>query len=347
VPELIGRDEELLLLERFLAGRTGVLLLEGEAGIGKTSVWEAGLERAAAAGYRVLASRAAQAEAQISFAAVADLLGEEADALAALAEPQRRALEVALLLRDSEGRPPELPAIAFALLSALRALAAEAPLLLAIDDAQWLDEPSAAALQFALRRVVAAGCPALVAVRSLPRERAPLELERLPPGALTRLRLAGLRVGGLQRLLRAHLDLAFPRHVLLRIHELSGGNPFYALELARFLHGREDALSGDLPLPRDLHELTRSRLEALPADTRGALAVASALRRPTVALVEAATGVDAAQALRPAADANVAWVEGGDVRFAHPLLARAAYEELGPGAPARHPLAARRARRGP
>jgi DNA-binding CsgD family transcriptional regulator len=308
-----------------LDGRAGVLLVEGEAGIGKTSLWQAAVARARDSGYRVLSSRAAQAEAQVSFAAVADLLADAGDALGALAEPQRRALEVALLLRDPGESPPELGAIAFALLSVLRGLSGRA--LVAVDDAQWLDPPSAAALQFALRR---GPCPALISARSDGRGPVPLELDKLPAGALERMRLTGLRAGGLQRLLRARLGVSFPRHLLRRVHELSGGNPFFALELARLASDGGDPVHGELPLPRDLHELTRARLEALPPATLEALAVASALRRPTLALVEAATGGDATRALRAAADANVAWVDGGEVRFAHPLLARAAYEEMGP-----------------
>lgn len=327
MPELIGRDEELAAVERFLTGRRGVLLLEGDAGIGKTSVWEAGLQLAKTEGYRVLSSRAAQAEAHVSFAAIADLLSDARAVFEELAEPQRRALEVALLLRDAEGTPPELASIAFAVLSALRALAAREPVLVALDDAQWLDRPSATALQFALRRLDREQCAALIAARSRPL----LDLDRLPADRVVRLPLEGLRIGGLQRLLRARLGVAFPRHVLRRVHELSAGNPFFAIELARFLAARGDqALTGDLPLPHDVHELTRGRLASLPPKTLDALAVAAALHRPTLAVLEAATRADPTRTLRPAADADVAWIDGGEVRFAHPLLARAAYEELGP-----------------
>ena len=130
------------------------LLLEGDAGIGKTVLWEAGLAIASAAGHTVLRCRPAAAEAQLSFAALADLLVDVLDeALPALAAPQRRALEVALLLDDAEGSPPDVRALAGAFLGVLRHASSSASVLVAIDDVQWLDEPSRTVLEFAVRRL--------------------------------------------------------------------------------------------------------------------------------------------------------------------------------------------------
>ena len=138
--ELIGRDDELSLLMRFLgsvAAGPRALLVEGEAGIGKTALWQAGLTRAQAVGQRTLVCRPAGSEVRLSFAALGDLLAEVLEeALPALPVPQRRALQVALLLAEPEGEPPDQRAIGLAVLNVLRTLSSAGPLLVAIDDVQ-------------------------------------------------------------------------------------------------------------------------------------------------------------------------------------------------------------------
>ena len=127
--------------------------LHGEAGIGKTAVWLAGLEHATAAGYRVLSSRPAESETSLSYAGLADLLGDVVDEVLPLLAPiQRRALESALLLGATEGESDER-AVAAAFLATLRALGAGDTLCLAIDDLQWLDAASLGAVRFALARL--------------------------------------------------------------------------------------------------------------------------------------------------------------------------------------------------
>ena len=156
--EIIGREEELAELQRFLDavdGTPAAFLMEGEPGIGKTVLWRAGVELAQARDLRVLTAIPATAETRLSFAALADLLGPVlADVLPDLPAPQRRALEVALLLDDAPGPPPDHRAVAFAFLAAVRALARRAPLVVAVDDIQWLDGPSAFMFEFAIRRLV-------------------------------------------------------------------------------------------------------------------------------------------------------------------------------------------------
>ncbi len=113
------------------------LVLTGEAGVGKTTLWEAAIEAARSRGMRVLATRASSAEARMSFAALTDLLdGVDLSSLGSLPAPQRHALEVALLRAEPEERPPDPRAIAVGLLNALRALAAEERLAIAVDDIQ-------------------------------------------------------------------------------------------------------------------------------------------------------------------------------------------------------------------
>ncbi|HEU4534550.1 MAG TPA: ATP-binding protein, partial [Polyangiaceae bacterium] len=147
---MIGREKELDRLGAFIAAGfspTG-LVLAGEPGIGKTTLWEAGIAAARERGIAVHATRAGEAEAQLSFAALIDLAGGLD--LAGLPAPQRSALEIALLRREPEGAPPQPHAIGLGLRNAF---AARAPALIAIDDVQWLDAPSAEALAFAARRL--------------------------------------------------------------------------------------------------------------------------------------------------------------------------------------------------
>ena len=134
-----------------LGGGPVGLVLSGEPGIGKTILWQAGVDEARARFERVLTCRGAEAEAALSFAALSELLGGVlGDALDWLLLPRRKALEVALLLSEPQGGPPDPLAIGLAVHDVLRALAQHGPLLLAIDDVQWLDPGSAGALQVAL-----------------------------------------------------------------------------------------------------------------------------------------------------------------------------------------------------
>ena len=153
---MVGRDAELTSLRDFVAsisGGTRALVLEGEAGVGKTTVWTEGVVEAETLGL-VLEARPAESETTLSFSAARDLLDPVLDdTLAALAPAQRRALTRALVLDESEGPAPDPHAVGVAVLNALRALAAERPLVVAIDDVQWLDSASAAAIAFAARRL--------------------------------------------------------------------------------------------------------------------------------------------------------------------------------------------------
>ena len=145
---ILGRDAELAEVQSFVGSAPGgpsALLLEGTAGIGKTTLWRAGVSTARARGHRVLSCRAAEAEARLSYAALGDLFDFE---LPDLPAPQRRALDAALLREEVEGAPPDQRAVSLASLGVLRALAASAPVIIAIDDVQWLDAPSARVLAF-------------------------------------------------------------------------------------------------------------------------------------------------------------------------------------------------------
>ncbi len=333
---LIGREEELAQLSAFLArldDGLGSLLVEGEPGIGKTALWQAGLDLARERGARVLAARPSGSEVQLSFAALGDLLEPVLEpALPHLRPPRRRALEVALLLREAKRAPPDERAVALAVLGILRLLAHDRPLVVAVDDVQWLDQPSARALEFVLRRLGRERIGFLGTVRRERGGAVALELDRaLGDTVLQRVALGPLSLGALHRLVGERLSLALPRPALVRLHEASRGNPFLALELARELQRRrlELAPGQPLPLPDDLRELLSRRVARLPASARQALLVAAALASPTVELVEAA-GEDAEPALERAARAGVVELDGDRVRFAHPLLASVCYADATP-----------------
>jgi DNA-binding CsgD family transcriptional regulator/tetratricopeptide (TPR) repeat protein len=322
---LIGRDEELNTVRAFLAGsRDGpaVVLLEGEAGIGKTTIWEAVLATDVPR-REVLRARPAEAEMALSFAGLSDLLAGVLDgALPGLPAPQRRALEVALLLEPGGERPPEHRAVAAGFLGAMRVLARSHPVLVAIDDVQWLDGPSATVLAFALRRLDGASVDFLLTERVEAGAPRALGLDRPAPElTIERVRIERLSLAALQRLVHVRLGAVFPRPMLRRIHDTSGGNPFFALELARALEGLEPPAPGEpLPVPDKLHVLVERRLAGLPGEATEALLAAALLGQPTLARLEAAVGPQVTQALRPAIEAHVARIERERVRFEHPLL---------------------------
>ncbi|HWB56864.1 MAG TPA: AAA family ATPase [Gaiellaceae bacterium] len=326
--DVIGRQEELESLDDFLeslrASPAGLALV-GDAGVGKTTLWRAGADAARNLGYRVLETRPAAAEARLAFAGLGDLLGDGLDELLGeLPSPQADALRVALLLEQPQGSPPDERAVAVAFLNALRVYAADGPLLLAVDDIQWLDSASAAVLGYAWRRLRKEPAGLLVTQRSGEGAPAPV-IER---EGTERLEVAPLSLGAVHALLQARIGLVLPRPVLRRLHEVAGGNAFYALELGRALQrtGSTPAPGAPLPVPQELRELVRDRLVGLPAPTLEALAPVAALSQPTLSLLQQA-GYEP-DALRPALDVHILEVDGQSLRFAHPLLASAAYERL-------------------
>jgi DNA-binding CsgD family transcriptional regulator len=318
---VIGRDDELGSIEVFLdERRPSALLIAGEPGIGKTILWEAGVEAARERSRRVLAHRAVEPEAKLAFTALSDLIGGMIDeALESLSPPRRRALEVALLLEEPGINAPDPRAIALAFLDVLRTLAASAPILLAVDDVQWVDRASAQVLQFGLRRLADEPVAVLATVRA--------DAAFALPGA-ARLSVGPLSLGALHHLLKARLELDLPRPDLVRLREVTAGNPFFALEVGRELRRTRARLAPGqpLPLPANLKQLVGERLARLSDETREVLLDASALGRPTVASLEDVHGEAAHDALEEAARAGVVELDGSSMRFAHPLLASVCYE---------------------
>ncbi len=263
--QLIGRDDELGAIERLLDARDdlpGTVVLHGQAGIGKTALWLAGIDAASARGYLILSSRPSEAETQFSFGGLTDLLGGVAGAVLPELPPiQQRALEAALLLGESEVDVDDR-AVAAAFLAALRVLARDSPLCLAVDDVQWLDAASRTTLGYALGRLDSEPVATLLAVRG----EAPEWLRRAASEErMERVDVEGLSIGATQELLRARLDATFPRPTLIRLWETSGGNPVLRAR------ARERA-----PAPR--RQAHTGRPVADPLDARGA--PTRATRRP-------------------------------------------------------------------
>ena len=332
---LFGREQELRTAFTFL-DRAGpaALTLAGEPGIGKTAIWRELLEQARGRGWEVLCAMPSSAEVQLTFAALGDLvdgLGESA--LALLATPQRRALDVALL--RAEGPVVDARAVGVALLSMLRARAAQRPVLIGIDDLQWVDKPSARVLGFALRRL--AGAPVVVAATLRTGgdgDRPAIDLAAaLGPERAARLEIGPLTLAAIHELIVARMHVEPPRRTLLALFDAARGNPFMAVELAHELVRRGVWLEPGAvaPVPPSVRELVATRLAALAPEVRELLLAASGLARPTVELL-ARLRPDAEATLREAIEAGVMELgfERGEIRFTHPLYARVPYEALHP-----------------
>ena len=322
---VVGREAEQQLLAGLLErpGGAPIVLLEGEAGIGKSTLWEESVRRARELTERVLTCRPAETEACLPFSALGDLLGPLLDeGLDLLPEPQRDALEAALLLTTPPATPTDRLAVSQAALSLVRGRAA-ATTVLAIDDLQWLDAPSAEVLAFVLRRVGDAHVRAVLARRGEPGTPLPLGLDR--GVRVERVALGPLSADELDHVVVAQLGVQLPRPRLIELHRVSRGNPYYAIEIVRALGARGDppTSAGAIPIPESIGALLRERLQALSGPARDAVVLAAASSHPTAAAL--ATVARSARGLDEAVEAGVLVVDGQRVGFAHPLLASVAY----------------------
>jgi DNA-binding CsgD family transcriptional regulator len=337
---VLGRDAELRQIDAWLeshaadvvadvpGGAASVLVIEGEPGIGKSTLWAEAIRRATVTGRRVLPCRPVSSDAGLSYVGLCDLLRAVTDAdLAELAPPQRRALRVALLRDDAGQGECDPRAVGIGLTTLLGAIAAGQPLILAVDDAQWLDPASARALAFALRRLGGSAVTALIARRTPDPagQRDPFRAGEswLDDQGLQRLRTGPLTVAAIHQMFSRALGASFSRPLLVRIHGAAAGNPFYALEIGRELRRAGSPQPGQpLPVPADHRELALLRMRRLPRATRAVLAVLAA--RPGTA----AADLDL-DALAAAERAGIAVVRpDGRVEFTHPLFGSALYSSL-------------------
>jgi DNA-binding CsgD family transcriptional regulator len=221
--------------------------------------------------------------------------------------------------------------VAAGFLSVVQSLGKQTPVLVAVDDLQWLDESSVRVLAFAARRI-SAPIGVFGAVRAnLDSAGAVSWLQLSRADAIKRITLGPLALGALHALLYERLERSFPRPTMVRIHQVSGGNPFYALELARALTGGTTDVEASLP--STLAELVRARVGSLDADVRDALLAAACLADPTIEMVSEAIGTDAerlVEILARAEDGEIIRIAGNRLRFTHPLLAAGALHHAAP-----------------
>ena len=328
----LGRTSEREYLDRLLegvrAGHSGVLVVRGEAGLGKTALLRDAASRAA--GFKVIQIAAIESEMELPFAWLHLLCAPLLSHIDTLPEPQRYALSIALGL--SSGKPPDPFLVALATLSLLAKIAEEQPLLCVVDDAQWLDAASAQILGFVARRLLAESIAIVFAVREPSDEREPLGLPEL--------RLRGLDDEDAHALLARVLSGRVDAPVSDRIVAETRGNPLAILELSRGMTPAE--LAGGFALPdaggvsAQIEERYRRRIDQLPMATQQLMLLAAAdpVGDATLLWRAAARLGIAMQSAGPAADAELLEI-GERVRFRHPLVRSAAYR----GAP----TAARRA----
>jgi DNA-binding CsgD family transcriptional regulator len=324
---LVGRRAECDvvdgLLARARAGRSGTLVVHGEAGIGKSALLEHA--RTAASGFRVEQAVGVESEMEFAFAGLHQLCAPLLDRLGALPDPQRAALGVALGQRA--GDPPDRFLVGLATLSLLAEVAEQGPLLCLVDDAQWLDEASAQTLAFVARRVDAEPVALVFALRDPGRAPA---LTGLPE-----LRLDGLGEADARALLATEVRTPLDERVRDRVLAEARGNPLALLELPRSAEPAE--LAGgfgllDAPgVPRRIEESFLQRSGALPVETQLLLLVAAAEPVGDAALLWRAgehLGIGR-DALAPAEAAGLLEIDA-QVRFRHPLVRSAVYRAASP-----------------
>ena len=263
LPGFRGRSSECARLDRLLDGRARraaarVLVIRGEAGVGKTALLRYAAERAS--GFRVAQIAGVESEMELAYAGLHQLCAPMLDRLDALPEPQQVALRVALGL--APGDPPDRFLVALATLGLLSAVAEERPLLCVVDDLQWLDDASAQVLGFVARRLLAEPVALVFAVREPSGER---QLAGLPE-----LRLRGLDEADARALLETVVPGRIDERVRDRIVAETRGNPLALLELPRGMSAAE--LAGGFGAP------ARS---GCPAASRTASGGGSTRSRPT------------------------------------------------------------------
>jgi DNA-binding CsgD family transcriptional regulator len=320
---LRGRRDECEMLDGLLgvarAGRSRVLVVRGEPGVGKTALLDYVVERAS--GFHVVRAAGVQWEMELAFAGLHQLCAPMLDRLERLPGPQRDALGTAFGL--SAGVAPDRFFVGLAVLGLLAEVADERPLLCVVDDAQWLDRASAQALGFVARRLWAESVALVFALRESGEEQ---ELAGLPE-----LAVEGLGDGDARALLGSVITGPLDERVRDRIVAETRGNPLALLELPRGLTAAEMAggfgLPDSLPLSGQIEESFLRRLAELPAETRRLLLVAAAEPVGEPLLVwRAAERLAIGDGAAAPAEAAGLCEFGVRVRFRHPLVRSAVYQ---------------------
>jgi DNA-binding CsgD family transcriptional regulator len=327
-PRLYGRRRECEALDELVqqarAGRSSVLVVRGEPGVGKTALLR--YVAAGAAGFRVERAAGVECEMELPFAGLHQLCASMLGPLERLPGPQSNALRLVFGLADGEA--PDAFLVALAVLSLLSEAAEEQPLLCIIDDVQWLDRASMQALAFAARRLLAERVALVFAVRE------PTAEPEVP--GLPELVVEGLAETHARRLLTSALRGPLDLEVQDRILAETRGNPLALLELPRSLAPEKLAggfgLPGNRPLSNRIEASFHRRLKALPRDTQRLVLAAAAEPLGDIARLWRAAellGIDAA-AVEPAKADGLIEV-GARVRFPHPLVRSAIYQAASSG----------------
>lgn len=299
-----------------------MLVVRGDAGIGKTALLERLREAAAASHFRVESSTGIEAEMQFAFAGLHQLCAPLLDRLDTLPEPQRIALGVALGTRF--GPAPDRFLVGLATLNLLAETAEQDPLLCLIDDAQWLDQASAEVLAFVARRVAAERIVLIFAIRDMSEGDAYL-FEGLP-----QVRLAGLGESDARELLATAVVTPLGEEALDRIVAEAQGNPLALLEYPLSVQPTQLAGGFELPnaanIPSRVERSFQQRARTLPTSTQLLLLVAAADPTADVLLLRRAAnelGLDD-EAVATAEAAGLVAIDTR-VRFRHPLARSAVY----------------------
>jgi AAA ATPase domain len=290
---VVSREPQASAIADFLTSvvaAPSALVIEGEPGIGKTTLWLETIERAKADGFRVMAARPVAAESVLAYASLADMLnGVDTDVLAELPDPQRVALDRVLLRADAEDAPANQRAVAAGFLSVVTILAETTRVLVAVDDLQWLDSSSRLVVAFVVRRLTGP-VGVLASVRTGDSDSAGSWLQLPRPDSVRRITVPPMSVGALHAMISDRLEHSFSRPTMLRIEEASRGNPFYALEIARMMDAHEPNI--EISLPDSLKELIRSKVRGGDSDVDDALLAVACLAAPTVGVVARALASD-------------------------------------------------------
>jgi DNA-binding CsgD family transcriptional regulator len=321
---LYGRDVERAriaeLLDGARTGQSGVLVVRGEAGVGKSTLLADAREQAE--GMTVLAGGGIESEAQLPYAGLHQVVRPALDHYDKLPDPQARALGGALGLED--GASDQWFLVSAGLLSLLAEAAEERPLVVLVDDAHWLDDASRESLIFAGRRLEAEGIAMIFAAREG-------DVRSFEAPGLPELQLRGLDADASGELLDQRAQATLSPEARNRLIEETGGNPLALLTLSSML--TEAQLTGAEPLLHPLPVSARveraflTRVRELPDETQALLLVAAADDSGSLATVlGAAERVGAGvQALDAAEQARLVRVQDRELEFLHPLVRSAVY----------------------
>jgi DNA-binding CsgD family transcriptional regulator len=326
-PTFTGRSRErgelADALDRARGGESAVLVLRGEAGIGKSALLQYAARQATDC--RIVQIAGVESELELPFAALHQLFGPLLTELEALPEPQEQALHVAFGMRS--GSVPDRFVVGLAVLSLMAELAAKRPLVCLVDDAQWVDDATCQVLGVAARRLLAESVLLLFAVRESGEE-------RLFPG-LPELVVEGLAGDDAHGLIAAATHHHLDERVRDRLVAETGGNPLALLELVRTMGDVElaggFAAGHSAPVPVQLHDHYLARVRALPDATRRLMLLAAADPTGDATLLwRAAQAIGLGREVaETAADEQLLEI-GSGVRFRHPLVRSATYDAGSP-----------------